>query len=57
MNLKLRFPPSPEHAKQHAELVVEIAREVSQAHLDFSPASLAEVDRIVEGFRADRVPI
>jgi len=56
MELKLQFPPTPEHAAQHAELMVPAAREVSGVLLDYSPESLLAVDGIIEKFRRDGVP-
>jgi hypothetical protein len=38
-----------------AEVVVPLAREVSQAVLDYSPDSLMDVDRILGGFHDDGV--
>lgn len=55
MQLKLQFPPAPEFAAQHAELMVRTAKDVSGVALDFSPESLAAVDQIIEQFRQDGV--
>jgi hypothetical protein len=46
-------PATPENARVYAEFIARKAAEISGAHLDFSPGSLAEVDAIVEGFRKD----
>jgi len=53
MKLNLRFPPTPEYAEQHAEIMVQAAKEISGAELDFSPASLNAVDEIIEQMRQD----
>jgi hypothetical protein len=55
MNLNLRYPPTPEFAAQHAELVLAPAKSVSGVDLDYSPRSLAEVDKIIESMRQDGV--
>jgi len=57
MELRLRFPPTPEYAAQHAELMVGPAKEISGADLDFSPASLKAVDGIVGQMRQDGVRV
>ena len=57
LQLDLPFPLEPEHAGQHAELVVTAAAEIGDLHLDYSPASLEEVDAVVEGFRHDGVSL
>ena len=53
--LKLKFAPDAEHAAQHAALIVDSAKEISGVELDYSPASLEGVDRILESFRQDGV--
>jgi hypothetical protein len=55
VELNLKYSPTPEHAAALADLVVPVARDVSKATLDYSPASLKEVDRIIENFRRDGV--
>lgn len=55
MILQLQFPATPEFAPRLAELAVNAARTYSQIELDYTPASLAAVDRIIEGFRQDGV--
>jgi hypothetical protein len=55
MKLALKFPPTPEFAAQHAELMVQAAKDVSGVDLDFSPESIATVDEIVEQLRQDGV--
>jgi hypothetical protein len=53
MNLRLQFPPTPENAAAHAQLAVDAARDVDRIDLDYSPQSLADVDRIVGKFHAE----
>jgi hypothetical protein len=60
MELSLKFPPTPEYAAQHAELMIQPARDISGVDLDFSPGSLEAIDRIIdqmrlEGVRSDQV--
>jgi hypothetical protein len=53
LDLDLPFPLEPKYAARHAELVVTAADDVGELSLDYSPASLEEVDAVVEGFRQD----
>jgi uncharacterized protein DUF6278 len=55
MKLRLMFPPTPEFAAKHAELMVRTAKEISGVDLDFTPGSLVAVDEIVEQFRQDGI--
>ncbi len=60
MNLRLQYPPTPENAAALAQLAVDAARNVDHVELDYSPQSLAEVDRIVgrfhtQGMRANQI--
>ncbi len=57
MELKLQFPPTPEHAARHAELMVPAAKKVSGVVLDYSPDSLLAVDEIIGQFHRDGVPV
>ena len=43
--------PSPVNARPFAELAVNITRNVASIELDFSPASLQQVDDLICGFR------
>jgi hypothetical protein len=49
--LKLPSAPIPENAAFLAEWAVRTVRKVDGAELDYSPASLKHIDRIVLGFR------
>lgn len=48
--LRLPAPPEPEHAAELAQRVVGAASNISGVVLDYSPASLREVDGILGGF-------
>ena len=50
----LPVDPTPAHAVALAGLVVGIAHAAGAADLDYSPASLAHVDRLVLSIRGDR---
>ena len=45
--------PTAENAKEYADLIVKIAKKNSNVDLDYSPSSLIDVDKIIEGFRQD----
>ncbi len=45
--------PSPTNAKQLAELAVSVTRNVAGIELDYSPASLNNVDSLISGFHAE----
>lgn len=53
MRLRLQHPPTPEFAPTHAQIAVEAARDIDHVTLDYSSASLAEVDRILGKFHAE----
>lgn len=53
MRLRLQHPPTPEFAAIHAQIAVDAARDIDHVALDYSPASLAEVDRILGKFHAE----
>jgi hypothetical protein len=55
MELFLEFPPTPENGPIHAGLAVNAAWEVSRVDLDYSVASLQDVDAILERFHQDGV--
>jgi hypothetical protein len=55
MGLSLQYPPTPEHAAQHAELAVKAARSISYVRLDYSVRSLKKLDGIIARFRRERV--
>lgn len=53
MKLELRFPATPDTARDHARLAVELAREEFDLDLDFSPPSLERLDAQIETLRED----
>lgn len=53
MNLRLKYEPVPENAAKFAQDIVQAAKEVSGARLDYSPASLAIVEEILAKFERD----
>jgi hypothetical protein len=53
MDLRLRFPPLPEHAQAHAALAVELFQAELDLSLDYSPASLETVDDQLERLREE----
>jgi len=53
MKIKLKFPATPENARDHAELAVEIARDAYGATLDFTPDSLETLDAEIERLREE----
>src|SRR4051794_18671921 len=57
MNLRLKYPPTPENAAKHALLAVECVRDIEGVALDYSPRSLATIDRIVEAMRQEGVTV
>jgi hypothetical protein len=57
MQLNLQFPPTPDHAADHAALCVSAAREVSGVSLDYTIGSLEQVDGIIQQMRDDGVQV
>jgi len=55
MRIKLRYPASPENARDHAQIAVKLAREEYDADFDFSPVSLELVDSQIESLREDGI--
>jgi hypothetical protein len=53
VKLQLRFPASPENAKDHARLAVQVAREQHDDTLDYSPGSLEDLDGEIESLREE----
>ncbi len=48
-------PPEPGDVPRLAAAIVEAAADISGAALDYSPGSLAAVEEIIDGFRAEGV--
>jgi len=55
MDLRLKFPPTPAHARDLAEVAVGAAMRVSGMELDYSPESLSAVDDQLEKFANEGV--
>jgi hypothetical protein len=53
MKLRLQHPPTPEFAAKHAQIAVEVSRDVDGINLDYSVDSLALVDRIIGAFHTE----
>ena len=53
MKLELRYPASPENARDHARLAVQLAAQEFGDELDFSPGSLEAVDAQIESVREE----
>lgn len=51
MKLELRYPATPENARDHAQLAVEVASSEFGIDLDYSPASLESLDAQIEALR------
>ncbi|OZI42432.1 hypothetical protein CEK29_11760 [Bordetella genomosp. 5] len=52
MELKLPYPPTPEHAPDLAGVVVNVVRNIEGVTLDFTPASLRVIDGLIQDFHA-----
>jgi hypothetical protein len=55
VKIRLRYPASPQNARDHAQIAVGLAREEYDAGLDFSPGSLDVVDSLVDSLREEGV--
>lgn len=53
MELRLKYPPTPEYAPALAALCVDVARDVSKLTLDYGPESLRLVDRQLGKFNSE----
>ncbi|MGP4011426.1 hypothetical protein [Streptomyces sp. 4N124] len=53
MQLHLNYPLEPDSAPLHAAAIVEVAADISDAELDYSPGSIGLVEDIVDGFRTE----
>jgi hypothetical protein len=57
VQLNLQFPPTPEFANQHSNLVVAAAKKFDNVDLDYSVASLELADDLVERFRREGLAV
>jgi Family of unknown function (DUF6278) len=55
MNLRLQYPPTPEHMHEHAAVAARSAADIDRVVLDYGVASLEEVDRILGGFHDEGI--
>jgi hypothetical protein len=55
MRIRLRYPATPENARDHAQIAVDLAREEYDTRLDFSPESLERVDAHVDSLREEGI--
>jgi len=55
LRIKLRYPASPENARDHAQIAVDLARADYDADLDFSPGSLELVDSLIDSLREEGI--
>jgi hypothetical protein len=53
VKLELRYPATPENARDHAQLAIELAWEEFGLELDYSPGSLETVDAQIDTMRED----
>ncbi|MFL5240734.1 MAG: DUF6278 family protein [Gemmataceae bacterium] len=53
MRMRLKYPTTPENAPMFAADIIGAAAEISGVKLDYSIASLKDLDDIVEGMRQD----
>jgi hypothetical protein len=53
VRIRLRYPASPENARDHAQIAVALAREEYDAELDYSPESLEAADALVDSLREE----
>src|SRR3569832_1529299 len=55
MELRLPFPPNPEHMADHAANLVGIVQRIDSLDLDYEVDSLAVIDSLLERFHDERV--
>ena len=55
LRIKLRYPATPENARDHAQIAVLLAREEYESELDFSPGSLEIVDAHIDSLREEGI--
>ncbi len=53
VRIRLRYPASPENARDHAQIAADLAREEYDTALDFSPESLELADSLVDSLREE----
>jgi hypothetical protein len=55
LRIRLKYPASPENARDHAQIAVDMAREEYDAPLDFSPKSLEIADSLIDSLREEGI--
>jgi hypothetical protein len=55
VKVRLHYPASPANAGDHAEIAVKVAREDYDTKLDFSAASLQDLDSEIDSMREDGI--
>lgn len=53
MKLELKYPATPQTAREHADLAARVAWEEYEIRLDYSPGSLEDLDGLVDSLRED----
>jgi hypothetical protein len=53
MRIHVSYPASPENARDHAAMAVELAREQWETSLDYSPGSLEALDGEIDSMREE----
>jgi hypothetical protein len=53
VRIRLRYPASPENARDHAAIAVRVAREDWEARLDYTRLSLDTLDAEIDSLRED----
>ncbi len=51
MKIRLRYPATPENARDHAAIAVAVARDEWETVLDYTPASLESLDAEIDSLR------
>jgi hypothetical protein len=55
LKIRLKFPATPDNARDHAELAVKVAGEEYGTELDFTPSSLERLDDEIESLREEGI--
>lgn len=53
MRIRLRYPASPENARDHAQIAVRLAREDWETRLDYTRRSLEALDAQIDSLREE----
>ena len=55
MRIRLKYPASPENARDHARIAVDLAAREYDTLLDFSPGSLEVADSLIDSLREEGI--